>query len=693
MRGWRYRFLALLAVGLLTIAAWHLAHHEPPLLEGATPGTSPQAAAAPSPVTADAAATPRPRLFVLAINGGGSPPQNYLSHLQHLQGLVDLLHSAGVPAERITVLAGDGSDPTPDLAVRLESPDTEYWRLRGTALEEKFPPRLLLGNSAVTGATLYPATRGSLSIWTLTVGQQMRAGDVLLLYVTDHGTMGATAEDNRIVLWGAGQGLSVKELRDTLETLDPSVRVVALMSQCYSGGFASLLSLGGGPGESTGRFCGFFSAQENGKAYGCYPETRDDPKVGHSFAFLRALPVAGGDLARAHALVIERDDTPDQPMRTSDLYNHHLLEEAARARQLTARQLADDRLGLAWARPRAFDGPAQQLDRIAARFGLGSVRSHAEVEQTRVRLRDLQSRLDDAAQQLGSTLADLNQRVLLHFVRARPAWQSSLKPAALKAMDVAERAPLGVRLVTELASFAETDSDGPTQAAAQEMLEAETRLAFRATIRLAVLGRMDLVLDSVAAAELIGENPDARAARERLLACEALVLPIPKGDWPPAAALPALEDDLAQAEMILALTSVDDRGKTAGPRPGDPAPELDLAAYRGQLPPVGNGTPLLLFFWATWCKPCKAIVPDLLALAEKRNLTVVAIAQESAADLDRFFATVRQFPALVGRDAEARATARLGLRAIPSFLLIDGQGRVASRLTHSLRDVEAALAE
>jgi hypothetical protein len=76
-----------------------------------------------------------PRIHVLAINGGGSAHVNYVSHLQHLQGLVDLLHGAGVPAERMTVLAGDGNDPTPDLALRVDTSATEYWRLRGTPIE------------------------------------------------------------------------------------------------------------------------------------------------------------------------------------------------------------------------------------------------------------------------------------------------------------------------------------------------------------------------------------------------------------------------------------------------------------------------------------------------------------------------------------------------------------------------------
>jgi thiol-disulfide isomerase/thioredoxin len=646
-------------------------------------------APASTPPVGETATPSSPSLYVLAINGGGSPRQNYLSHLQHLQGLVDLLHSAGVPAERITVLAGDGSDPTPDLAVRVEAIGREYWRLRGTAVEEKLLPRLELGNSAVTGATLYPATRGSLSIWTLTVGQQLKAGDTLLLYVTDHGGMGATPEENRIVLWGSGQGLSVKELRETLETLDAKVRIVALMSQCYSGGFAWLQSLGGAKDEATGRFCGYFSTWAQDRSYGCYPETRDDPKVGHSFMFLQALPAAAGHFALAHELVAERDDTPDQPVRTSDLFISRLLESRGGKSQLSRRQYTDELLRSAWARPGAFAAQAEHLDRLAARFGFASSRSEASIFELHDRLKEWQSRLDEAVKKIDRTLEDLNREMFRRFLLARPQWQASLRPAALKATDPDQRLQLGATLVADLTAFSRIDGEGQTQAAAKEMLDAATKLIFRLTVRRAALERMAMVLGQVAAEEYLAKVPEDRAPLARLLACEDLVLPIPKRDWPAPAPLPALADDLAQAEMILALTSVEDRAKPTALRLGEPMPELNLVPYRGEIPPIGNGRPLLLFFWATWCKPCKEVVPEVLALAAKRNLTVVAIAHETEADLDRFFATAREFPARVARDPEARTALRFGLRAIPSFVLVDGQGKAATKIIHHLQELPA----
>jgi thiol-disulfide isomerase/thioredoxin len=256
-----------------------------------------------------------------------------------------------------------------------------------------------------------------------------------------------------------------------------------------------------------------------------------------------------------------------------------------------------------------------------------------------------------------------------------------------------QRMQLGASVVAELTAFSRRDAAGQTQAAAKEMLAAAEKLSFRLTVRRAALERMALVLDQVAAEQYLAAAPETRAPLARLLDCEDLVLPVPTREWTAPAPLPLLADDLAQAEMILALTAVEDRAKPTALRLGEPMPELSLVPYRGELPPIGNGRPLLLFFWATWCKPCKEVVPDLLALAAKRNLTVAAVAHETEADLDRFFATAREFPALVVRDPEARAALRLRLRAIPAFVLLDGQGKAVTKIVHSLRELPAESGE
>jgi thiol-disulfide isomerase/thioredoxin len=574
------------------------------------------------PPTNDTRAQPAqstPRLFVLAINGGGSPSQNFKSHLLHLQGLVDLLHGAGVPEERITVLAGDGSDPTPDLVEKAMDFGPEIWRLHGTQAEDHFSHLGLMGNSAVAGATLYPATRGSMSIWLMTVGQQLRAGYVLFLYVTDHGVIGAKPDGNRIVLWGQGQSLSARELREALETLDPGVRVVALMSQCYSGGFAELADLGGSGGEPTGRFCGFFSTTAERKAYGCYAETRDNPRVGHSFAFLQALPAAMGRLSVAHELAQEFDDTPDVPVRTSELYLGALLVDAARSRKIPEAQLVDGLLESAWSGKSTFNLEAQRLDRLGDRFGLPVTRRLADLATLAANIRKLTVRLEELTGTLGTTLAATNQSEIGRFLAVRPDWRLSLDQSALKTMALERRFELGKQLLSELAAIS-----GGRIPMAKEDWDRAKQMLFRMRVRAAALARIENVLVAIAGGLYLDEQPTGRAALQRLLDCESLDLGLSGMEWvPPGPAMPSLDEDVAQVRDIEARTSSISLVKQPAANLGEVAPELQLVLYRGESPAPGR--PVLLFFWATWCKACKAAVPAVLAWAEKRQVTVLAV--------------------------------------------------------------------
>jgi thiol-disulfide isomerase/thioredoxin len=119
------------------------------------------------------------------------------------------------------------------------------------------------------------------------------------------------------------------------------------------------------------------------------------------------------------------------------------------------------------------------------------------------------------------------------------------------------------------------------------------------------------------------------------------------------------------------------------PAKGTPAPPLLLGAYRGTPPTsVADGTPHLLFFWATWCAPCKLSVPELLAFEEMRATPVVAITDEPAEDLDRFFQKRSEpFPATVATDEYRRAFQAYAVSGTPTFVLIDAKGVVQSAWT------------
>ena len=205
--------------------------------------------------TADSSA----QFHTLMINGGGRRQSNYQSHLLHVKQLRELLFKWGVQNSHITILSADGSDPGADLAVRDPQRERDFWRLTGTRLEKPLRNRIRFENSEISGATLEPATRESIRRWFETATGRLLPGDTLFLYVTDHGTKGKKDSlDNAITLWGRGEDLTVTELRELVAMLDPEVRVVALMSQCYSGAFADLMYASAGDDLPRGNICGFF---------------------------------------------------------------------------------------------------------------------------------------------------------------------------------------------------------------------------------------------------------------------------------------------------------------------------------------------------------------------------------------------------------------------------------------------------
>lgn len=102
---------------------------------------------------------------------------------------------------------------------------------------------------------------------------------------------------------------------------------------------------------------------------------------------------------------------------------------------------------------------------------------------------------------------------------------------------------------------------------------------------------------------------------------------------------------------------------------GDPL-ELSALLERG---------PVLLDFWATWCKPCVASLPGIQELHETygpRGLTVIGV----SIDGPRNFAKVRPFAARLGLtypvalDRDGQVQRDYQISAVPSAALIDTSG-------------------
>jgi hypothetical protein len=183
--------------------------------------------------------SPPPQIRALLLNGGGSAATNYLSHLHHLQDMAQALRDRGIAPDRIDVFSADGDDPKADLAVR-GSANPDFWLIDKTALGVVLDHNDTT-NTVWEGVKLHPANLGELRRWFTKMGRELRPGDTLFVFVTDHGSRNAEDPDNGFIsLWS--ESLSVLEFRALLGHLRPGVRVVNVMSQCYSGAFADAMS-------------------------------------------------------------------------------------------------------------------------------------------------------------------------------------------------------------------------------------------------------------------------------------------------------------------------------------------------------------------------------------------------------------------------------------------------------------------
>jgi thiol-disulfide isomerase/thioredoxin len=497
------------------------------------------------------------RLQVLMINGGGTRNQNYQSHLLHLRGLHDVLQRAGVPADLISLYVSDGADPAADVAVREAQPEADFWLLEGSRLAEPLRTPVVYQNSAVPGATLAAAERAGIQHWFDTTGRTLRPGDTLLLYVTDHGSRNAEdPTNNAITLWGEGERLPVKDLAGMLSTLDPGVRVVALMSQCYSGGFAELArarSTGPLPDGST---CGYFSSTADRPAYGCYPEDRGRDNVGHSFHFIDAV-AEGGDFPGAHEETVVRDASPDVPLRTSDVFLADLLQRAAAAQGQDLTAFVDKLVRQAWVAPESFEPELRLLDRIGRAYGFAGPRSLRELDQQAGRVPDLAAQLHTQHNTWQAALDSAARANLDRFLDHDATWKSRTEDQAVRGLPSDAARELTERLLRDLAAATRADPGVDRRLTVlRERTEESGAVAYRMDVRDGVRLRLRTVLTTVAGRVYLAQQgtPDERAAFEALRRCEAIA--IPPVPLPPELQLakpepfPAFDDDLAVVARV-----------------------------------------------------------------------------------------------------------------------------------------------
>jgi len=122
----------------------------------------------------------------------------------------------------------------------------------------------------------------------------------------------------------------------------------------------------------------------------------------------------------------------------------------------------------------------------------------------------------------------------------------------------------------------------------------------------------------------------------------------------------------------------------------DPAPDFKLASLNGKPLTLADshGKVILLNFWATWCGPCRAEIPDLVALQNKYKdrLQILGLVVD-----DDDPGAIKSFVAGFGINypvALASDEIRLqygGIAALPTSFVLDAGGRIVQK-HEGLRD-------
>ena len=114
----------------------------------------------------------------------------------------------------------------------------------------------------------------------------------------------------------------------------------------------------------------------------------------------------------------------------------------------------------------------------------------------------------------------------------------------------------------------------------------------------------------------------------------------------------------------------------------EPAPQAMLERLQGGADHVipGNGETGVVYFFAPWCHICERSIGSLDALVENGSIAWAHSVALDYADTQSVEAFVERtgisLPVLLGGQQQVD---KWGIRAFPTYFVIDGEGRIASR--------------
>lgn len=290
---------------------------------------------------------------------------------------------------------------------------------------------------------------------------------------------------NHMHLWPR-KTMTVTAWTEKLDELPSDTPLIAIMVQCYSGGFGNMIFQGGDPknGMSNHPRCGFFSTVPDRVAAGCTPNINQAEYREYSSYFWEALsgvsrtgeaitpPDFDEDgqtsLLEAHAYTVLHADTIDIPTRTSDYFLIEYSADQGKDDLVTIHSPIETLLAGADPSERAV------IEGLSQRFELQSADRGQEVEDAIKAKREEKKKIDGEVrkliQKVGSKRHDIKTTLQEQWPEITTPWHPQVTILMTEEADTVHTTVVEHEAYEELQSADEELDAARTE---QEMLDLE----------------------------------------------------------------------------------------------------------------------------------------------------------------------------------------------------------------------------